>query len=50
MQVSFSLKKSLFIKKYEGQCRGTEDCEFWYTSSKFYSDIYYLLLLPYQIF
>ena len=39
MQVR-SLQKSLFyVKNYEDLGQGAEEREFWYSSSKFYSDI-----------
>ena len=43
--IFFHSLKSLFkkLKKYGSRGWGTEDLEFWYNSSKFYSDIYFWL-------
>ena len=46
IKVKFSLQKPLFyVKRYGGRGGGAGDHEFWYTSSKVYSDITYYLFL-----
>ena len=46
MQVYFKLQKSLFnVKKYGDRGRGAGGREFWYNSSKFYSDNTYYFWL-----